>query len=194
MTKIKSICIYCGSSNAVSEKHLASANQLGKLAAENNIEVIYGGGRVGSMGQVADGALAHNGKVTGIIPEYLDKFEVGHKEVNELIVVDSMHTRKMAMFERSDAFCILPGGLGTLDEFFEIATWKQLGMHDKPIIIINLENFWTPLLELINHQISAGYLRQNPDDIYSIVNNIDDVFTRIQSMPESHIKADIKLL
>ncbi|WP_085900760.1 TIGR00730 family Rossman fold protein [Kiloniella majae] len=194
MTKIKSICVYCGSSNAVSEEHLASANQLGKLAAENNIEVIYGGGRVGSMGRVADGALAHSGKVTGIIPEYLDKFEVGHKEVNELIVVGSMHTRKMAMFERSDAFCILPGGLGTLDEFFEIATWKQLGMHDKPIIIINLENFWTPLLELINHQISAGYLRQNPADIYSVVNNIDEVFAQIQSMPESQIKADIKLL
>ncbi|WP_417454217.1 TIGR00730 family Rossman fold protein [Kiloniella sp.] len=194
MTNIKSICVYCGSSNLVSDEHLAKAHQLGRLAAENGIEIVYGGGRVGSMGRVADGALAHNGTVTGIIPEYLDKLEVAHKDVNELIVVDSMHTRKMAMFERSDAFCILPGGLGTLDEFFEIATWKQLGMHDKPLIIVNLENFWTPLLDLIRHQISAGYLRQNPADIYSVVNNIEEVFTQLKSMPESNIETDIKQL
>ncbi|WP_421781000.1 TIGR00730 family Rossman fold protein [Kiloniella litopenaei] len=194
MANIKSLCVYCGSSNMVSDKHLAKAHQLGRLAAENNIKIVYGGGRVGSMGRVADGALAHNGTVTGIIPQYLDKLEVAHKEVNELIVVDSMHTRKMTMFEQSDAFCILPGGLGTLDEFFEIATWKQLGMHDKPLIVVNLENFWDPLLNLINHQISAGYLRQDPDNIYSVVNSIEEIFTQLESMPRTSIETDIKRL
>ncbi len=194
MTKISSICVYCGSSNSVSEDHLDNASLLGKLAAQHNIEIVYGGGRVGSMGRVADGALENSGKVTGIIPEYLQKFEVGHNDVSELVVVDSMHTRKMMMFERSDAFCILPGGLGTLDEFFEIATWKQLGMHDKPIILVNLENFWTPLLDLIKHQIQGGYLRQDPEDIFSVVNNIEEIYDKLASLPESHIKPDISLL
>ncbi|MCZ4280462.1 TIGR00730 family Rossman fold protein [Kiloniella laminariae] len=194
MSGITSICVYCGSSNSVSEKHLDQATLLGQRAAEKGIEIIYGGGRVGSMGRVADGALTGKGRVTGIIPEYLQRFEVGHTGVSELVVVDSMHTRKMQMFERSDAFCILPGGLGTLEEFFEVATWKQLGMHDKPIILINLENFWTPLTDLIDHQIECGYLRQKPEDIYSVVNSIEEVFQTLESLPDSRVKPDITLL
>ena len=148
-SEIRTLCVYCGSSNAVAPRHLAAAAELGRLAAGRGIEIVFGGGHVGLMGALADGALVAGGRVTGVIPGHLEAREVGHRGVTELIVVDSMHTRKRRMFEIADAFCALPGGLGTLDETFEIITWKQLGLHDKPIVLVNVEGFWNPLLDLV---------------------------------------------
>ena len=178
-SRIRALCVYCGSSDAVAPEHLAAAAELGRLAAGRGIEVVFGGGRVGLMGALADGTLGAGGRVTGVIPEHLRDLEVGHDGVDEMIVVDSMHARKRRMFEISDAFCALPGGLGTLDEFFEIITWKQLGLHDKPVVLVNPDGFWDPLLALIAHQLEAGYIRPRHAGLYRVVERIEAVFDAI---------------
>ena len=180
---IRALCVYCGSSNSVAPRHLAAAAELGRLAAGRGVEIVFGGGRVGLMGALADGALAAGGRVTGIIPEHLQDLEVGHDGVSEMIVVDSMHTRKRRMFERSDAFCALPGGMGTLDETFEIVTWKQLGLHDKPVLLVNLDGFWDPLLALIAHQLEAGYIRPQHAGLYRVVEGIESIFDTLDAAP-----------
>src|SRR6516164_6721236 len=129
-----SLCVYCGSGLGVDSRHVEAARDLGRLLAARRIRLIYGGARIGLMGTLADSALTAGGEVVGIIPGHLDKTEFGHRGATELIVVDSMHRRKYMMFELSDAFAILPGGLGTLDEAFEILTWRKLGLHDKPVV------------------------------------------------------------
>ncbi len=182
-SRIRALCVYCGSSNAVAPRHLAAAAELGRLAAVRGVEIVFGGGRVGLMGALAGGALAAGGRVTGIIPEHLRDLEVGHDGVSEMIVVDSMHTRKRRMFELSDAFCALPGGLGTLDETFEIVTWKQLGLHDKPVILVNLDGFWDPLLALLAHQLEAGYIRPRHAGLYRVVEGIESIFDALDAAP-----------
>ena len=138
MTGIKSICFYGGASSGLKPVYLETARKAGRMAAERGMTVVFGGGRIGMMGAVADAAMAAGGEVIGIIPQHLQDVEVGHQGVTRLEVVDSMHVRKMRMFELSDAFCSLPGGLGTLDETFEIMTWRQLGLHDKPITALDI--------------------------------------------------------
>ncbi len=187
---IRALCVYCGSSNSVAPRHLAAAAELGRLAAGRGVEIVFGGGRVGLMGALADGALAAGGRVTGIIPEHLQDLEVGHDGVSEMIVVDSMHTRKRRMFERSDAFCALPGGMGTLDETFEIVTWKQLGLHDKPVLLVNLDGFWDPLLALIAHQLEAGYIRPQHAGLYRVVEGIESIFDTLDAAPPPSHPAD----
>ena len=182
-SEIRALCVYCGSSNAVAARHLEAAAELGRLAAERGIGIVFGGGHVGLMGALADGALEAGGKVTGIIPEHLRDLEVGHRGVTEMIVVDSMHARKRRMAEISDAFCALPGGLGTLDETFEIITWKQLGLHDKPVVLVNLDGFWDPLLALLAHQLEAGYIRPQHAGLYRVVTRIESVFDAIKAAP-----------
>jgi uncharacterized protein (TIGR00730 family) len=157
MTGVKRVCVYCGSADRVAEAHRESARRTGRLLAQSGMELIYGGGHIGLMGLAADAALAAGGRVVGIIPDFLHGREVAHTRVSELVVVGSMHERKLRMFERADAFAILPGGLGTLDETFECLTWKQLGLHDKPIVIVDVEGYWQPLLALIEHVIAAGF-------------------------------------
>ena len=186
----RSLCVYCGSSGAVDPRHLRAAAELGGLAAERGVEIVFGGGHVGLMGALADGALAAGGRVVGVIPEHLQSRELGHREVSELIVVDSMHTRKRRMFELSDAFCALPGGLGTLDEIFEIVTWRQLDLHDKPVVLVNLEGFWTPLLKLIDHQTAAGYLRARDSGLFSVVDEVAAVFDAITGAPAPRLAPD----
>ena len=129
----------------VSDTYKDAAHQLGTLLGQNGHQLVYGGGRVGLMGIVADATLAAGGPVVGIIPEHIQVLEVEHTGLTELLVVDSMHTRKRMMVDRSDAFVVLPGGLGTLDETFEILTWKQLRLHDKPIVVANIDGYWDPL-------------------------------------------------
>ncbi len=182
-SEIRALCVYCGSSNAVAARHLEAAAELGRLAAGRGIGIVFGGGHVGLMGALADGALEAGGKVTGIIPEHLRDLEVGHRGVTEMIVVDSMHARKRRMAEISDAFCALPGGLGTLDETFEIITWKQLGLHDKPVVLVNLDGFWDPLLALLAHQLEAGYIRPQHAGLYRVVARIESVFDAIEAAP-----------
>ncbi len=186
----RSLCVYCGSSGTVDPRHLRAAAELGGLAADRGVEIVFGGGHVGLMGALADGALAAGGRVVGVIPAQLQSREHGHRGVGELIVVDSMHTRKRRMFELSDAFCVLPGGLGTLDELFEIVTWRQLGLHDKPVVLVNLEGYWTPLLKLLDHQTAAGYLRPRERGIFRVVEEVAAVFDAMADAPTPRLSAD----
>lgn len=180
MSHIKSACVYCGSSDHVSEKFKEAARETGRLLGEAGMDVVYGGGRVGLMGVVADAALATGARVIGIIPDHIKKFEVDHLGLTELHVVDSMHTRKRMMVERSDAFVILPGGIGTLDELFEIITWRQLRLHDKAVVIVNIDGFWNPLLALMDHMTETGFMRKPnlpgaEDRLYHVVDTVAEV-------------------
>lgn len=156
---LKSICVYCGSSDNGPAYHRDLARDLGEKMAANGIQLVYGGGRVGVMGAVANAVLKADGVVTGVIPDFLIQREHGHHDVTNLEIVASMHERKARMAELSDAFIVLPGGLGTLEELFEIMTWRQLGLHDKPIVVINPDGHWDRLRELIHDLVSAGYAR-----------------------------------
>ena len=179
----RALCVYCGSSNAVDPRHLPAATELGQEAAQRGIEIVFGGGNVGLMGALAEGALGAGGSVTGIIPEHLRALEVAHEGCSDLIVVDSMHTRKRRMFELSDAFCVLPGGLGTLDETMEILTWRQLALHDKPVVLVNVEGFWDPLVALFAHQIEAGYIRPQHARLLRVVERVGSVFDALAEAP-----------
>ena len=194
MAELRSLCVYCGSSNRGSPGHLAAAAELGRLAARRGVEIVFGGGHVGLMGAVVDGALAEGGRVVGIIPEHLQDRELGHRQVSELLVVDSMHTRKRRMFELADAFCALPGGIGTLDETFEIITWKQLGLHDKPVVLVNLESYWDSLLKLLDFQIAAGYLRPRDARLFAVVETVEEVFDAVSHAPAPALPTDSELL
>src|SRR5438128_12623310 len=159
MQNIRRLCVYCGSSGAVDEQYREAATGLGACLAAAGIGLVYGGGRVGLMGLLADAALAGGGCVTGIIPSRLRDAEVAHRGVTELVVVDSMHERKRLMAERADAFAILPGGIGTLDEMFEIVSWKQLQLHDKPILLVDIGGYWAPLRALLEDIIVHRFVQ-----------------------------------
>lgn len=180
MTGIRSVCVYCGSSNEGNPSHRTDAFRFGGQLAAAGIDLVYGGGRVGLMGAVADGAISGGGRVVGIIPEHLMKAEVGHGQVTELHVVGSMHVRKEMMFTRSDAFVVLPGGPGTLDEMFEILTWRQLGLHDKPVMICDGAGYWQPLVELIDHMIRARYVRAAFRGFFSVEAGPEAVIERLR--------------
>jgi uncharacterized protein (TIGR00730 family) len=175
-TVIRSVCVYCGSSSRVADRYKENAAALGKMLAEKGIDVVYGGGRVGLMGIVADAAMNAGGKVIGIIPQYIQAKEVEHHGLTELHVVDSMHTRKRMMAEKSDAFVVLPGGFGTLDEAFEIITWKQLQMHEKPVIIFNDGGFWQPLIALMDNLIAEGFANNRHRSMYQVAQTLPEIF------------------
>jgi len=156
---IRSICVFCGSSSGVRPQYAAAAHELGALLAHRGIQVVYGGGHVGMMGQLADAALAAGGKVVGVIPEHLMRPEVAHQRLDELIVVESMHTRKRTMSERADAFVVLPGGFGTFEEMFEMVTWLQLRLHSKPVGLVNCLGYFDHLLAFLHHAADEGFIR-----------------------------------
>jgi len=183
MTNIKNVCVYCGSSSKVDDVYKQSAEKLGKIIAAEGWGVVYGGGRVGLMGLVADSALEAGAKVTGIIPEHIQAREIEHTDLTELHVVDSMHIRKQMMVDRSDAFVILAGGLGTLDEFFELLTWKQLGLHDKPIVMVNVGGYWTKLLEALDHIAQSGFMRPEDKDTFVVVDSVEAAPDAIKQAP-----------
>ncbi len=166
---LRSICVYCGSGHGLNPSYRAAAAILGRMLAENNISLVYGGGSLGLMGEVAKSTLDHGGKVTGIIPEFLMSKEQALDRVTELIVTTDMHERKRLMFDRSDAFVALPGGIGTLEELVEQLTWSQLGRHAKPIIVANIDGFWTPFLELLRHMKSDTFIRPGLDVRFTVV-------------------------
>lgn len=184
MKEIKSVCVYCGSSARVDEAYKDAAKQMGRLLAENNIRLVYGGGKAGLMGIVADSVLENGGFVTGIIPSHIADREIQHKGLTELHVVDTMHTRKKMMVDLSDAFVVLPGGIGTLDETCEIMTWRQLGIHDKPVVIANIKEYWTPFLALIDNIVDGGFMREDDKRIAITVQTIDDVLPALKKAPE----------
>ncbi len=161
MSTIRSICVYCGSSPGNDARYLAAAGILGTAIAENGLRLVYGGGTKGIMGAVASAALRAGGKVTGVIPKFLMSKEATDGELaalTDLIVTEDMHQRKHGLFEHSDAFVALPGGIGTLEEIIEIMTWAQLGRHTKPIVLANINHFWDPLTGLLNHMREAGFI------------------------------------
>jgi uncharacterized protein (TIGR00730 family) len=160
MAQLRSICVYCGSNDGRLPDYATAAERLGRDMAEAGVRLVYGGGSVGLMGIVARSVLAHGGLVTGIIPQFLKDREVMLKEVSELIVTADMHERKRIMFERSDAFVALPGGIGTLEEVVEMMTWAQLDQHEKPILIVNINGFWDPLIAQFGRMTGDGFLHK----------------------------------
>jgi uncharacterized protein (TIGR00730 family) len=184
MARISSLCVYCGSSDRGDERHRGWAADLGREAARRKLRIVFGGGRVGLMGVVADAALAAGGEVIGVIPDILQVREVSHDGLTQLEVVDSMHSRKARMCALADAFCILPGGFGTLDEAFEIITWKQLRLHDKPIVLLNQAGYWGPFLDLVRHQVAAGYVRPQHAGLFAVADTVAGVFEAIAAAPE----------
>lgn len=153
------VCIFCGSSNPPDEAYGQAARVVGRLLAARDIELVYGGGQVGLMGQVADACLGAGGRVTGVIPVGLFSREVGHTGLTRLYEVESMHDRKRMMYELADAFVALPGGLGTLEELAEAATWSQLGLHRKPVVLLDVDGFWDPLVGLLDRMVTVGLLK-----------------------------------
>jgi uncharacterized protein (TIGR00730 family) len=187
MAEVQNLCVYCGSSNLVAPKFLEAAFAFGRIMGRAKLGLIYGGGRVGLMGRVADGVLAEGGRVTGIIPEHLHRREVAHDTVTELLVVGSMHERKQRMAERADAFVVLPGGYGTLDEMFEIVTWRQLGLHDKPIVLVDLDGYWQALERLVDHFATQGFISPSNRALYQKVDRIDEVLPALAAArPAAH--------
>src|SRR5690606_32713867 len=158
MTAIRNVCVYCGSGPGTDPSFIKAAHAFGAIMAENHVRLIYGGGSVGLMGAVAASVLAKGGQATGIIPEFLAGRERPMVDVQELIVTRDMHERKRIMFERSDAFVALPGGIGTLEELVEQLTWAQLGRHKKPILIANINGFWDPLRALLDHMKELAFI------------------------------------
>lgn len=179
MADIRSLCVYCGSSARVDDRYKTAAATLGGLIAARGLQLVYGGGRVGLMGIVADAALGAGGQVVGIIPEHIQALEVEHTGLTELHVVDSMHTRKRMMFDRSDAFIVLPGGLGTLDEAFEMLTWRQLKLHEKPVVFVDIDGYWRPFLRLVDHMVGQGFARRENRDLFQVVETVEEVFGAI---------------
>lgn len=169
---VTSICVFCGSRYGERSSYRSAAARFGELSALAGLKIVYGGGHVGLMGTVADAAMKAGGQVTGLIPERLMSIEVGHRAISALIVTDGMSDRKDQMIERSDAFAVLPGGLGTLDELFEVLTLRQLGYHRKPIVLINIEGCWDPLLAMIDRTVQDGFAG---DDVHSMMTSVDQV-------------------
>ncbi len=174
---MRHLCVYCGSGPGRNPVYMAAAKALGTHMANQGIGLVYGGGSLGLMGEVARAVIAGGGHVVGIIPEFLVSKERMLTEVNELIVTASMHERKMTMFERSDGFVALPGGLGTLEELVEISTWAQLDRHAKPIIICDIDNYWAPLLTLISHMRQERFIREGLELKFDVVKKAEDVVT-----------------
>jgi uncharacterized protein (TIGR00730 family) len=184
---VQRVCVYCGSAGRVAEAFREAARRTGTLLARSGIELVYGGGRSGLMGLTAEAALAAKGRVTGIIPDFLHDRELAHTGLSELIVVGSMHERKQRMFERADAFAVLPGGLGTLDEAIECITWKQLRLHDKPIVIVNIEDYWAPLGALVEHVIGAGFAPNSARELFQIVRTPEELLATLAAAPQSQV-------
>nr|WP_288933418.1 TIGR00730 family Rossman fold protein [uncultured Allomuricauda sp.] len=179
---MKSISVFCGSSEGNDKVVVEMSYQLGKILAQENIDLVYGGSRLGLMGQVANGALDHQGKVIGIIPDFLKSKEICHTGISELITVENMHQRKMQMHELSDGIIALPGGFGTLEELFEMITWGQLGLHQKPIGILNANGFYNDLLNFLDSMVDKGLLK--PENRNMLL--VDDTCIGLLTLMESY--------
>jgi uncharacterized protein (TIGR00730 family) len=184
-SKIRTICVYCGSGPGTNPHFVEAAVKFGKQMAEAGIGLVYGGGAVGLMGAVATSVLDHGGRVTGIIPEFLTVKENALKRVQEMIVTRDMHERKQLMFERSDAFVAFPGGIGTLEELVEQLTWAQLGRHNKPILMANIDGFWEPLLGLINHMRATQFIRPGLSVRLLTADRVEQILPKLRHAAEA---------
>ncbi len=191
--RISKVCVYCGSSFGGRAAYRDAAETLGRHLAEAEIRLIYGGGGVGLMGALAEAVLNAGGRVTGIIPDFLDRAEVALEGVTELIRTDTMHERKFQMAEMADGFVVLPGGLGTLDETFEILTWKQLQLHDKPIILVNVDGYWDHFVHLVEHQVREGFVRERYLHLFRIVEGPGEVIPALLEAASEGITTEDRL-
>jgi uncharacterized protein (TIGR00730 family) len=180
MSKINAVCVYCGSSPGSDPAFVKTAREFGKILAENDVRLVYGGGSIGLMGALAGAVIEHGGAATGIIPEFLTAKERPRRLAQEQIVTHDMHERKRTMFDRADAFVALPGGLGTLEELVEQMTWAQLGRHKKPILVANINGFWDPLLALIDHMRTLGLVPAPARGVnLLVVDRVDDILPKL---------------
>ncbi len=181
MSTIKTVCVYCGSGPGTNPQFVEAAIAFGKILAENGVGLVYGGGSIGLMGAIATSVLDHGGLVTGIIPDFLTSRENALARVQELVVTHDMHERKRLMFERSDAFVALPGGIGTLEELVEQLTWQQLGRHTKPILIADIDGFWEPLLVLLTHMRATQFIRPTLTVDILKAERVEDILPRLRA-------------
>lgn len=181
MSTIKTVCVYCGSGPGTNPNFIEAAKALGKALAESNIRLVYGGGSLGLMGAVATSVLDHGGTVTGIIPDFLRMRENALTRVQEMVVTPDMHERKRLMFERSDAFVALPGGLGTLEELVEQLTWQQLGRHAKPVLLANVDGFWEPLFSLVAHMRQTQFIRAGLSVEILKADKVEEIIPRLRA-------------
>jgi uncharacterized protein (TIGR00730 family) len=175
----RNVCVYCGSGLGLNPAYREAAQKLGAALAANNIGLVYGGGSLGLMGEVARATVDHGGRVTGIIPGFLVEKEAMMRDVDEIIVTEDMHQRKRLMFDRSDAFVALPGGVGTLEELVEQLTWVQLGRHTKPVVVANIDGFWTPFLSLLTHMKADTFIRPGLDVSFTVVDGAEKIVPAI---------------
>jgi len=178
---MKSITVFCGSSFGSDDVFKEQATLLGQTLAKQNIQLVYGGADVGLMGAVADGALNEGGKVVGVLPYFLQSKEIAHKQLTELILVETMHERKTKMNDLCDGVIVLPGGYGTLEEFFEMITWAQLGLHQKPIAVLNIDGFYNDLIKLVQTMVDKGFLKPINREMLLISNNIDELLEMMKN-------------
>jgi uncharacterized protein (TIGR00730 family) len=178
---MKKICVYAGSNLGNRESFSLQAKKLGSLFASNNIDLIYGGSRLGIMAEIANEVLKQGGNVIGIMPRGLFRGEVAHKGLTQFIETESMHERKSLMNEMSDGFIALPGGIGTFDELFEIICWAQIGIHNKPIGLLNVDNFFSPVLDLLKHAVKEGFMNENTLSLFVVAENADDLLKLMQN-------------
>ena len=191
MSRIKNICVYCGSGPGTDPAYVEAATAFGAIMASHGIGLVYGGGSVGIMGAVSDAVRNNGGRVVGIIPDFLVQRE--HAEGNGLIVTRDMHERKRLMFEKADAFVALPGGVGTLEELVEQLTWVQLGRHRKPVLVANIKDFWQPLCALIDHMKRLEFIRGDLNFDLLVANRVDDILPMLRNAIASVSEADKKL-
>ena len=178
---MKSITVFCGSSFGSDEIYKEQATLLGQTLAKQNIQLIYGGANVGLMGAVADGVLQEGGKAIGVLPHFLQSKEIAHQDLTELILVETMHERKTKMNDLCDGVIVLPGGYGTLEEFFEMITWAQLGLHKKPIAILNINGFYDDLIKLVQNMVDKGFLKQINQEMLLVSDSIDELLEKMKN-------------
>ena len=178
-TSTPSVCVFCGSRFGTNPAYKVAAEQLGQALAARSMRLVYGAGDVGLMGTVARACQADGGETFGVIPVHLMEMEVGKRDLSTFIVTENMHERKKVMFMNADIIVTLPGGAGSMDEFFEVLTWAQLGLHEKPIYLLNIEGYWDPLVALIDHQIAQGFADVSLHNLFSVVNTVADLFSAL---------------
>ena len=191
MSKLQTICVYCGSGPGKNPAFVKAARSFGKILAENGIGLVYGGGSIGLMGELAKSVLAHGGRVTGVIPDFLVEREHMLKEAQDHIVTKDMHERKRIMFERADAFVALPGGIGTLEELIEQMTWAQLGRHKKPVLLANINGFWEPLVDLLDHMKRTGFIHSDALFDYRVADRVEDILPELRTAVTKRSEADL---
>jgi len=191
---IKSVCVFCGASSGDNSAYLEDATRLGIEFAKNGINLVYGGGGAGIMGQIADTVFENGGEVIGIIPDYLRSHELGHEKISRLEVVKNMHERKKRMFDLADGIVVLPGGVGTLEEALEVITWKQLGMHNKPVAILNTLGYWTKLDELIVSTIKHKFAAPPTGDLYEMVDRPNEIIETLELSQQNPVDTDLARL